>query len=74
MKQSHWYKRWIETCHEDNIDPKMMEWVRKYCVRQEDGTWRAINPEQVHTNNPRRRTGQMRRLGWRVYKVKKVKR
>lgn len=74
MRQSHWYDRWIETCHEDKIEPKMMEWVRKYCVRQENGTWRAIHPEQVHTNNPRRKTVQMRRLGWRVYKVRKVKR
>ena len=73
MRESSWYDRWLQTCHESQIEPKMMEWVKQYCDRQEDGTWRARNPERVHTNNPRRRTQFMRKSNWTVYKVRKVR-
>lgn len=69
------YHRWIETCHEDQIDPSEMEWVRKHFTRQENGKWRKNHPEALYCADARAARKKPRYLskGWRIWKVKKVK-
>ncbi len=68
------YHRWIETCHEDQIDPSLMEWVKKCFTRQPNGKWRKNTPDAVYCANMKAAKKKPRYLskGWRVWKAEKV--
>lgn len=68
------YHQWIETCHEDQIDPSEMEWVKKYFTRQPNGKWRKNTPNPLYCDNMKAAKKKPRYLskGWRVWKAEKV--
>ena len=69
------YHQGIETCHEDQIDPKMWDWVQKHFTRQPNGKWRKNTPNVLYCADAKAAKRRPRYLdkGWRVWKVQKAK-